>query len=191
VRKRITAMTLIALVLAGCGGLSAAEKHKIAERKQAAKAKREYQKKVAEAQAEHDRCAAALEPLMSALQRVEGRVDVGLNEHDYSEVVGEAAAADSQAAEAIAKHDFACYGVGTKAENALGEYGHAVKEWRECIESYSCETSSIDPTLQERWTHAAADLRRARSSLAALATVTGNAKQKVQALEEMIRKNGK
>ena len=54
---------------------------------------------------------------------------------------------------------------GTPAERAFNLYIDATNAWGDCLATASCETATIEPRLQHKWTQASAQLSRAQRTL--------------------------
>jgi hypothetical protein len=65
---------------------------------------------------------------------------------------------------------FGCLsGVALPAESAMNSYVEANVRWNDCITRVRCDTTSVIPTLQQRWRNAAQSLRAAQGGLSQLA----------------------
>jgi hypothetical protein len=98
--------------------------------------------------------------LLSALQELDSRLNVGLNLDEYGDYVGDAQVAydrlDFDRIEGIC-----LISVAVHLEDALNQYITAVNKWNDCIESVSCE----DPPVQKHWTNASTLITRASGNL--------------------------
>lgn len=110
-------------------------------------------------------CSAELGDLISSLEEIDGRLDVGMPYAAYSDRVGDASVAynridfKSLEAECIQK-------VGLFVEQGLNRYLKAENRWSACIDDYACDTDSIEPALQRHWAQASKLIDRARGALA-------------------------
>lgn len=137
--------------------IAAAER---AEQRQAEKEQREAEA-AAEAAAEAERaaeeqayeeCVSDLSPLMDALSEVDARLNVGLSQSEFSDLVGDASVAYSRIdADELSGE---CLSAGAKLETALNKYSRAASDWNDCIWDDWCTMDSIDPQLQRKWSDA-------------------------------------
>jgi hypothetical protein len=91
--------------------------------------------------------------LLDALSEVDARLDVGLSQSEFSDLVGDASVAYSRIeADELAAD---CLSPGAKLESALNKYSRAASEWDDCIWDDWCTMESIDSQLQRKWSDAA------------------------------------
>jgi len=155
------------LALLGCGGLSAKQKAaaRQVEAQRLATATKSQERKVAAAEAavEYASCNGQVGRLISRLEDLSSRLDVGLNFSDYSSKVGDVSVAYHRID--FKGMDFQCLAAGVPAEAALNAYDAAYNKWNACISNFSCSTHSIKPFLQEKWAVAAVKTESARGLL--------------------------
>jgi hypothetical protein len=98
-------------------------------------------------------CADATQGLYDALFEIDSRLDVGMVIGDYRERVGDAQVAyDRTGIDDLAQ---ACkLLVGDPLRRVLNEYIAAQGRWSDCISDLGCRTSSIETSLQTRWSRA-------------------------------------
>jgi tetratricopeptide (TPR) repeat protein len=176
--SKILAAVIAVLLVAGGGAyalyldherdLAAAQR---AEQRQAEKERQEAEaaaKEAAEAeraaeQQAYEECVSELSPLMDALSEVDARLDVGLSQSDFSDLVGDASVAYNRVdADELAGE---CLSAGAKLETALNKYSRAASEWNDCIWDDWCTMDSIDPQLQRKWSDAADAIEEAEDLL--------------------------
>lgn len=165
-RKRWTLIALGVLIVAAIGvgaALKTSHDNKV-ERERAAAAA--TQKRRAAKQAKYDSCSASQSEVISALNDVSARLDVGLNMQEYSKAVGDASVAYREGDPG--ELDVDCLGdVAVPVEAALNQYIKAARRWNKCIQDIDCDVDSID--LQSYWTRASSKTADAESGLAAMA----------------------
>lgn len=110
-------------------------------------------------------CAAKLQPLLDALQELDGRLDVGLTKVDYSERVGDVSVAYSRLDAEDLAADPGCLPTATKLEQAFNEYQLANNRWSECLGRTGCETDDIESQLQGHWRSASERIDEASAAL--------------------------
>jgi hypothetical protein len=109
-------------------------------------------------------CRSEIGPLLSSLQRLNSRLDVGLNFEAYSQAVGDASVKYNQIAFRRLHLDCTS-GPGVAAESAFNAYVRAYNTWNDCIGELYCSTDSIEPQLQANWSTATRQISRARRAL--------------------------
>lgn len=146
----------------------AAERKEAAEEKAAEEARREAEEKaaaeLAAARAQYGDCTSQLNPLLHTLQKVDARLDVGLNQGDLSDLVGNASIAYNRM-DVDELGTGTCLLVAVQLENAFNDYTGTVSRWNDCIFDYDCDTDAITPGLQAKWLHASRAIERAESRL--------------------------
>lgn len=166
--RKIGALLICGLVLlTGCGK---SQQEIAAERAKAAAAAKAHQLAVARAAAkkqagiDYAACIKSTSALTSALQDVQGQVQVGVTLTNYQPLVGKAVTTMNQ----VPAHSVEepCYSKVLKPlANALIAYANAADKWNSCIQNGS---SSCDPVLQRPWANADKDLTAASNGLAAM-----------------------
>jgi hypothetical protein len=125
------------------------------------------QARIAALQAIYDDCSGQLTSLLSSLQTVDSRLDVGVNQGDYAELVGDASVAYGQVDVKALSED--CLPIGAKLETALNDYITVNGTWNNCIyDDYFCSTDDIEPQMQGVWAKASRLIRGASNALKAL-----------------------
>lgn len=150
----VAAGTLL-FAVAACGTDEEAERERAEAEKQVAELTEELED-LRQRLDEGKTCEKQLSGFNRALGDLDAELNVGLNFHDYSESVRDAAVAY----ERIDVDDLAddcALEVGLPLEKALRKYVDAEEVWEECFERLSCDLDSIDPKLQRLWA-AAGDL---------------------------------
>jgi hypothetical protein len=162
VMKRICLM-LAVFAIAGCG--ESEEDKRTEERyREALQDYKAELKEWKEDQVAYDECVESMDAFRSKVKELDGRLSVGLDFGDYSQQVGDAAAAYSQS-------DFEGGGVdclttvGLPLENALRQYQKSYNVWQECFEDYTCEVDSIESTLRQHWDMASTNIIKSDSAL--------------------------
>jgi hypothetical protein len=172
------------LVLAGCAGggdsgaqdkeasasASAASASAAAEASASAAAAAEAEQR-AKQQARHDACASGTSGLMSALQEIDSRLDVGLNYSEYGDRVGDAKVAYDAMLKPNTLQRNCLIKVAVVLETALNEYLDVYNIWGDCINDYSCDfnTGETNKKAQTSWANASRDLAKAQRGLDSLA----------------------
>lgn len=176
----IAAVTAALLVLAGAvtvvvvmnhrADVAAAERKQAAEEKaaeEARQAKEEAAAELAAAESHHDSCLDQLNPLFISLQKVDARLDVGLNQSELSDMVGDASIAYSRI-DIDGLGTGTCLQVGVRLENAFNAYAGTVSRWNDCIYDYGCDTDALTPSLQGKWAEASRAIDKAGNLLDSL-----------------------
>jgi hypothetical protein len=122
----------------------------------------------AAAQQKANECEDQLGGFLTELEDLNSRLSVGLAYAAYSRHVGDIQVAYDQVQ--FKELDFGCLtNVGVTAEKALRSYAQADDTWNNCLTDFGCDTDSIDPELQDRWSSASAGIDLARNGLQELA----------------------
>jgi hypothetical protein len=114
-------------------------------------------------------CSRQLGPLLKGLRAMDSRLDVGLNESDYLDELGNVNVAygqidvDNESPKCVSA-------VGVPAEDALNDYIKAGNAWNKCISKLSCSNAKVRPTLQADWALATAKIDQAERGLKHLKT---------------------
>lgn len=115
-------------------------------------------------------CKRHAQPLMSALQTLDSRLDIGLTQSEYTDKVGDIQVVYDRVAPWF-KHlptneaSLDCLKTVAQAENALNEYVRAQRAWERCFDNLDCSNKQVRPTLQRHWSRASADLENASTRL--------------------------
>lgn len=108
-------------------------------------------------------CVATLQPLVVALEELDGRLDVGLTKVQYGERVGDVSVAYSRLDVAqLAGMGLACVATAALLEDAFNEYVQANNKWSDCFARTGCTTDSIESQLQAHWSTACGKIVEAR-----------------------------
>lgn len=111
-------------------------------------------------------CADELAGMIGALEELDGRLDVGLTKVDYGTRVGDISVESNRLdVDALTAQGADCLAVAILLNEAFLEYIDANEIWGNCIQSTSCSTSSIEPTLQGHWATASDKIEQARKQL--------------------------
>jgi len=144
----VVALSAVALIAAGCGG---------SKEEQAAKDKQA--------------CQAAIGQFVTALQDLDGRLDVGIAYTDYGSKVGDIAAAHARidtSAEALQNED--CLNIATEGESALQSYAKANEIWTHCVQRAGTDPNCARPLmlrrLREQWSDASRQVEQVTAALA-------------------------
>jgi hypothetical protein len=159
---------------AGCGTDEEAESRKRqaaeraqAEREKRAAAERKERDRVQKAKEAFETCTDELGDYLESLDEINSRLDIGLSYDEYTDQVGDLRVE-------YGKIDFDDLGdagltclsdVGVPSENALNQYTKAAKRWGACFEDFDCDTDSIQPALQKRWSRASTYVEKAEEGL--------------------------
>ncbi|KRF34797.1 hypothetical protein [Nocardioides sp. Soil805] len=167
----------VVLVLNHRADVAAAERREAAERKQEAEEKaadeaRQAEEeaaaaKLADAESHYGSCLDQLDPLLNSLQTVDARLDVGLNQSDLSDMVGEASVAYNRI-DIDELGTGTCLTVGARLENAFNAYAGTVSDWNDCIYDYGCDNDALTPSLQAKWAEASRAIDKAERLLDSL-----------------------
>ncbi len=109
-------------------------------------------------------CEAQLGDLLTALQEIDSRLDIGLNIQEYGDRVGDAKVAYDRLQPGQLERG-CLERVGVPLEEALQAYIDAYRSWDRCIDRFECELDEIEPELQQRWARASAKIEEATSAL--------------------------
>lgn len=171
----------VVLVMNHRADVAAAERREAAERR-AAEAKAAKEKAAEEARQAEEEAAAAelaaaedyyesctdqLDPLFNSLQKVDARLDVGLNQSDLSTMVGDASIAYNRI-DIDELGSGTCLMVGVRLEKAFRAYAGTVSDWNDCIYDYGCDTDALTPSLQAEWLKASNAIDKASHLLGSL-----------------------
>lgn len=183
---RTAVAALIAVTMAGCGGedgptaedraaasasASAASASVEAEASASASAEASASQSV-EQQAAYDNCSSRTSELLTVLQELDSRLNVGLAYRDYGEKVGDVQVAYDSSVEAIlAETDDCLAKVGVPLENAFNRYREVQDIWTDCIDDAYCNFSegAVNEKVQKKWAAATKSLAKADRNLEALA----------------------
>lgn len=177
------------MMLAGCGGgeedqRAEAEASAAAEASASAAAEAERE---AEEQAERDRkeaaarqrqkkCATSTEGLMTSLEEIDSRLNIGLNFDEYGDRVGDAQVAYDRlfAGDDVDLNMSCLRRVAIPLEGALNDYIDVLNVWNDCIADLGCNFNEGEPNrkAQAGWQKASAKLDKARAGLERLGDVT-------------------
>lgn len=131
-----------------------------AERQEELERERVEAAELAARKAEHAACTGALGRLLRALDEVDARLNVGLNQDEYSRLVGDASVAYNRIDVAsLGQGD--CLSAGAALEGALNDYSAVASRWDECIYDFYCDIDSIDPMMQRNWAAATRAIAKA------------------------------
>lgn len=111
-----------------------------------------------------ERCQAKFSKLIDSLQEVSSRLDVGLKQDEYSDYVGDAMVVYGRI-DTDNLTEPCLISVGIPLEKALRAYASAASVWNDCITDLECESDSIDPELQRKWTRASRQIADAKEGL--------------------------
>lgn len=155
---------LAVLTLTACGGPS--QEQKDAAVKARAKA-RKLNKEADRIAGIAITCRDQVGGLIRALRNTDSRLSVGLTFADYGSQVGSISIAYDRMP--INQMDIECISkAGVKSESAFNAYREAYNTWNECIGDLYCDTDSIQPELQRKWSKASRLVVQARSALSDL-----------------------
>ena len=126
---------------------AAAAAEKAAE-KQAAE--EEFQQQVAD-------CEDALDDYVDALQVIDSRLNVGLNQGELSDLAGQAAVEQGQLDDVP---EGFCEEAQESADEAMSIYASTASEWNDCIFDDNCDPDDLD--LSSDWTLASDALKEAK-----------------------------
>lgn len=100
-------------------------------------------------------CRERTQPVMEAVQELNSRLDIGMNQDDYSSKVGDVKVAfDRVSSEEVSAE---CRKAISELGRAVEAYAEASAEWNDCITSSYCS----EPDLQPHWDRAASRVERA------------------------------
>jgi hypothetical protein len=169
-RSLIAAAFGVIALASSCGGPSAAER--LAARQLQAqylsRGVHAYEQKLSQAHAQeaYAACNSQIGDVVSALNDLDGRLNVGLTYDKYSASLSNASAAYNT----IVVKDLsqACLSAGAPAESALNAYIAAHDIWKDCIDDIYCAMSSVRPKMQDKWSVAAREVKQATNRLASI-----------------------
>jgi hypothetical protein len=119
------------------------------------------------ARAAEAECRQRTSGLMAQLQEIDSRLSVGLAYAEYSTQVGNARVAYDRVP--IKTLDPDCItDVALHLENAMNTYARAESTWSDCINDYGCDTDSIQPELQAKWSESTSEINKAKSGLSSI-----------------------
>jgi hypothetical protein len=176
----------MALILGGGGYAYAQHRAEVAQqhREQVAVAKKAEAKRAFEAArkarlqreaktrraaaVEYQSCRDQVDPFLKDLKTVNARLNVGITESTFSELVGSASVShddlDAPALVDIVQGN--CLAAAGSLETALNKYIVSANTWNDCLyEDDYCTTDSIDPQLQRNWSAATRLIERAERKL--------------------------
>jgi len=164
--------------VSGCGGDdgSAASREAAAAKKRQAQQQAEERatdarQRADEAREVHAACEGQLGTLVNRLGELDSRLSVGLNYDEYTDEVADLRVAyDKIDFDELGEAGVSCLGsIGVPAENALNQFAKAVNQWGTCLDDFGCDTDSIEPKLQRRWSRATDYIDQAKDELDQLA----------------------
>ncbi|HEX5621956.1 MAG TPA: hypothetical protein VFX51_26250 [Solirubrobacteraceae bacterium] len=193
---RLTPLLLTALLagaLVGCGTdkqtddgqaakLAAKDREKAAQRQADLK---EAQQVADDAQAAADACQGQMNRLLQRTRALDSRLDIGLTYDEYGDKVADLKVAYDNIDFDVSGDDgsFTCLSsVGVPLENALNQYVSAYRTWNTCFDDLDCDTDSISPDLQAKWSKATRNVSRASAGLKKLNREVERAQEEVERL---------
>lgn len=185
-RLAVVVATVTAALVAGCGGISDADRE-MADQKvtEAENALREIEGDLASTASDASRCQQMVAPLVGKLEGLESILNtVGLTYANYGEEVSGIAVAYGEINPG--RLGLKCLGPGTKAERAVRAYIEAHDTWQVCIEDLYCDTDSIDEDLQSEWLTASLNIERSRRQLSRLQREAGTARESIERAEQTL-----
>lgn len=174
----LTVALVVAIIVGGSGFAYAQHRAAVARqhREQVAAAKKrakeaELRREAAArraAVADYKSCRSQVDPFLNSLKTVNARLDVGITESTFSNLVGAASVSHDQidvaAITDLVQGD--CLTAAASLETALNKYISAAGTWNHCLyEDDYCTTNSIDPKLQRDWAAATRLIDRAQRKL--------------------------
>lgn len=127
----------------------------------------------AAAQAAYESCRTEINPFLEAMKDVDARLDVGLNQGDLSDLVGDASVAYNRM-DIGALGAATCLAAAAKLETAFNAYAKTVNQWNDCIfDDDYCTLDDIDGDLQEQWLKASTGIDKAEEMLGKLDPANG------------------
>lgn len=120
-------------------------------------------------------CKTQLRATLESLGALDSRLDIGVVERDYSDLVGDAKVELDRVDQAAIADDEDCQAIFGHLYAAVGSYGEAATHWNDCITAFDCDTDSakFDEKLQEYWSDAGYELGLAKSAYAKLGAPGG------------------
>jgi len=166
--KGLVGPAVLAVLLAGCAGGEQRAAEEGMSPSPPSPSPTVDEEAIAEAEAEAAECAAQTGDLVEALQELNSRLSVGLVQADYNKELGDIRVVyDRLPIEDLSP---GCIRrVGIPAENAFNSYVQANNLWSDCIQDFGCDTDSIDPKLQKKWSKSTTLIEKAEDGLEALA----------------------
>lgn len=132
------------------------------EREAAAAEKERNDAALSEAKKAHEACVTETKDMLTLLEEVNGRLDVGMNYRDYSDLVSDLNV-EYRGLDTSDMHLDCLTDVAVPAEEAVSKYVEAAREWSDCLDDLYCETDEID--LQSYWSDATVSVSEASSGL--------------------------
>jgi hypothetical protein len=112
-----------------------------------------------EARAAKSKCEQQVAPIQDALQELDGRLDVGMNNAAYSERLGDVSVAYNKIdVDTLAP---GCLDIAVHYENAFNRYISASNRWDACIRNYTCD----EPDVQGLWARASNEIEKGDTKL--------------------------
>ena len=175
-----TLLLALSIIAAGCGRPSDAERVK-ARHLQATYLERgvsafERKQSLAQAKAASVQCDSQVGPLVTALDDLNGRLDVGLTFDQYDEKLGDVWVAYDKIVWGTLGSKSKCVLAGVHAENALNNYSDAYNIWKDCLGDMNCDLDSIDPSRQAKWTPASRQIQKMHEDFASVGQPVTRAK---------------
>ena len=161
-----------------------AHRQQVAHQKELAREKREAAQLAKEqreaaaaerraAQAEYDGCVDEVSPFMDDLSTVDARLDVGVQESEFSDLVGQASVSYNR----IDTDELqgGCLSAAAMLETALQKYIGTASKWNDCLwDSDYCTTDDIEYQMQRSWSQASTLIDRASKKLEAVDPSNGD-----------------
>jgi hypothetical protein len=158
----------LALILPGCGDeqTSAAGTGKSAAQTENATtaASSVANKSASRDLAAAKRCRTSLGDLLDSMESLNNSLAVGLSYDNYLSAVNHVRSAYARI-EADRLPLLCLTQVASPAEKALNTYIEAANAWGDCLATASCDSESIEPRLQRKWTTASDALSEAQRNL--------------------------
>ena len=143
---------------AGCGVDEGAERAKdraAQKREQAREDRATAERRVSDATEVADVCDAQMSELLDGAKELGSRLDVGLSYDEYTDEVADLKVAYDGIDFDASADSIGCLGdVGLPLEAAMNTYLSAARIWDDCFDDYDCDTDSIEPDLQAKWSKA-------------------------------------
>lgn len=112
------------------------------------------------------KCEQQTSTLLSELEGLESRLEIGVDYQEYLKRVGDARVAYAR----IPVDDLAlgCLNVAAPAEKVLRTHLEAAEVWTKCVGDGDCKNDSIRRKLRRKWEKASSQLEQSRQALRAL-----------------------
>ena len=111
-------------------------------------------------------CMAQIGPFLDAMQQIDSRLNIGINEADFVSRVGTAQVNhDTIDTHAISGK---CLDAGVKLEKGLNAYAKAATKWSHCVSQSSCTFRKINGFEQLQWATAGLDITKAKTEISTL-----------------------